>query len=85
MSAGEQSSTFVAERDRLPVVMDLPGERGRHSEEDLERFAQLFEQLDKNRDGKIDVQELREGIERMGLPAADAHVCKKKACPTDQN
>lgn len=39
------------------------------SKEDEERFARLFEQLDRNRDGKLDLQELSEGIERLGLPS----------------
>ena len=45
------------------------GQAMKLSAEDEKRFAQLFEQLDRNRDGKLDLKELKEGIERLGLPS----------------
>ena len=59
------------------MVVNSPVESTKHSVEDEERFSLLFEQLDKNNDGKIDLQELREGIERLGLPSTSgtAQVC----------
>ncbi|XP_058024514.1 mitochondrial adenyl nucleotide antiporter SLC25A23-like isoform X1 [Ahaetulla prasina] len=34
-----------------------------------QRWASLFEQLDTNKDGRVDINELREGLARMGMEA----------------
>ena len=35
---------------------------------DPEKVKELFQQLDANGDGSVDVKELREGLRRMGVP-----------------
>ncbi|XP_061469886.1 mitochondrial adenyl nucleotide antiporter SLC25A23-like isoform X2 [Rhineura floridana] len=35
-----------------------------------QRWANLFEQLDTNKDGRVDINELREGLARMGMDAS---------------
>ena len=53
MASGEESGT--ASCPPSPTV-------------DEERLAALFRRLDTNKDGRIDVEELKLGINRMGLP-----------------
>ena len=35
---------------------------------DPEKVKELFEQLDANRDGRVDVKELTEGLSKLGVP-----------------
>ena len=35
---------------------------------DPEKVKELFEQLDANRDGRVDVKELTEGLSMLGVP-----------------
>ncbi|XP_070597660.1 mitochondrial adenyl nucleotide antiporter SLC25A23-like isoform X2 [Erythrolamprus reginae] len=44
-------------------------QEGDHDPERHQRWASLFEQLDTNKDGRVDINELREGLARMGMEA----------------
>ena len=45
---------------------------------DEDRIAKLFKELDANKDGKIDINELSEGLKRLGVKhiPGSAEVCK---------
>ena len=45
---------------------------------DEDRIAKLFNDLDTNQDGKIDITELSEGLKRLGVKhiPGSAEVCK---------
>ncbi|XP_044531849.1 calcium-binding mitochondrial carrier protein SCaMC-1 [Gracilinanus agilis] len=45
----------------LPVAACQENESGR-------LYAKLFQDLDRNGDGKVDIKELQEGLQRMGIP-----------------
>ncbi|ETE71259.1 Calcium-binding mitochondrial carrier protein SCaMC-3, partial [Ophiophagus hannah] len=44
-------------------------QEGFRDPERRQRWASLFEQLDTNKDGRVDINELREGLARMGMEA----------------
>ena len=44
-------------------------ERRQPSSLDPEKVKELFQQLDANGDGRVDVKELTEGLSRMGVPS----------------
>ena len=46
----------------------MPSTAKGHHKADEQRFAELFERLDRNKDGVIDAKELKESLDRMGLP-----------------
>ena len=45
---------------------------------DEDRIAKLFNELDANQDGKIDINELTDGLKRLGVKhiPGSAEVCK---------
>ncbi|KAL7988327.1 hypothetical protein Chor_007246 [Crotalus horridus] len=45
-------------------------QEGFRDHERHQRWAGLFEQLDTNKDGRVDINELREGLARMGMEAS---------------
>ena len=42
------------------------------SKEDKERFQELFRKLDVNKDGRIEIHELTQGLKTMKVPEDDA-------------
>ncbi|KAJ6657661.1 hypothetical protein lerEdw1_002162 [Lerista edwardsae] len=47
----------------------LPPQESPRDPDRHQRWASLFEQLDTNKDGRVDINELREGLARMGMDA----------------
>ena len=43
------------------------------SQEDEERYAGLFNKLDVNKDGRIDIEDLTEALQQMQVPHLPGH------------
>lgn len=51
--------------------------------EEEERLAKLFDKLDVNKDGKIDVEDLSKGLYAMGIPTVAGQAeASKEMCHT---
>ncbi|XP_066470907.1 mitochondrial adenyl nucleotide antiporter SLC25A23-like [Tiliqua scincoides] len=54
---------------RKPQEGSGPPQESPRDPDRRQRWASLFEQLDTNKDGRVDINELREGLARMGMDA----------------
>ncbi|XP_022085201.1 calcium-binding mitochondrial carrier protein SCaMC-2-like isoform X2 [Acanthaster planci] len=66
------------------AASDLSSIHPQLTPEDEARYAKLFEQLDVNADGRIDVEDLQEGLERLGVHIVPGHA-QKFMSKSDQN
>lgn len=68
---GEDEERFCAHTRR--GGNEENGESGTSLDPDRERsYAELFEQLDLNKDGRVDISELRTGLAARGLHQGEA-------------
>ena len=51
----------------LKNIMEPPDKPPGHSTRDKERIKKLFQQLDVNQDGRIDVEEINRGLSKLGI------------------
>lgn len=73
---GEDEERFCVQTQREG---NENGDSGTSLDPDRERrYAELFEQLDLNKDGRVDISELRTGLAARGLHRGEAEEVRKR-------
>lgn len=65
-----RASAMLEPREGSGPPQQVSLQEGFRDPERHQRWAGLFEQLDTNKDGRVDINELREGLARMGMEAS---------------